>query len=85
MTERLLLSIMRVLEEFVIPRREGRAFKVRQGQVLRVTGLEGQQVADTTCFDLPNLKERLSAPVTQSLARAVADLSRSIPRLPTET
>jgi uncharacterized protein YcgI (DUF1989 family) len=42
----------------VIPAREGRAFRVAEGQVLRVRCAEGPQVADLIAFNADDLREK---------------------------
>ena len=37
-----------LVERFVIPRRSGRAWPVRAGQIFRIVAVEGPQVADLT-------------------------------------
>ena len=53
-----------VVSEMVIPKREGRAVEVRAGQVLRVTAVEGKQVADMALFNLHDPRESYSGPST---------------------
>ena len=50
----------RVLREEIIPAREYLALEVEKGQVLRLIDIEGQQVIDTTVFNLHDLEERSS-------------------------
>ena len=51
---------MNVLEEVIIPGREGGAWLVKEGQHIRVIDVEGGPVADFVCFNANNLDERLS-------------------------
>ena len=51
---------MRVVFEQVIPPKRGLAVRVRKGQHLRVTDLEGQQVVDMAVFNADNPREKLS-------------------------
>ena len=46
---------------FLIPPREGAAFILRRGQLLRVTDIEGGQVSDLVCFSYNRKQESLSA------------------------
>lgn len=46
--------------EQTLPPKGRTAFKMYQGQVLRVIDVEGQQVADLICFDLNNYDEKIS-------------------------
>lgn len=56
-----------ILDEFVIPKKSGRAFEVRKGQILRVIAIEGPQVADLNAFNLHDFSERFSASRTRSM------------------
>jgi uncharacterized protein YcgI (DUF1989 family) len=44
----------------VLPPKTGRALIVRQGEVFRITDLEGQQVVDVAIFNANNHRDRLS-------------------------
>ena len=44
---------------------------VRQGQVLRITDLEGQQAVDFLCYNAANLEERYHAPNTVKAAGSI--------------
>ena len=55
-----------LLSESVIPACEGRAYEVRESQVLRVIAHEGKQVADLTFFNLHNHAERFDVNLTAS-------------------
>lgn len=50
----------KLVNEFLIPKAEGRAFEVMEGQILRVIEIEGKQVGDMTALNLHDLRERLS-------------------------
>ena len=39
-----------IVQDFVIPKETGRAFEVKKGEILRVTTIEGPQVADLNAF-----------------------------------
>jgi len=45
----------------VIPPRSGTAFKLRQGQKLKVVDVQGEQVSDFVCFNLHDKSEYLSS------------------------
>ncbi|MFQ5878503.1 MAG: DUF1989 domain-containing protein, partial [Acidobacteriota bacterium] len=47
----------KVLRELVIPAREGRAFEVSKGQVLRIHQIEGGQVGDCVFFNARDHRE----------------------------
>ena len=44
---------------------------VRQGQVLRITDLEGQQAVDFLCYNAADLQERYHAPNTMKAAGTI--------------
>jgi uncharacterized protein YcgI (DUF1989 family) len=48
-----------LVEDFVLAPRAFVARELRRGQGLRITDLEGQQVADIIAFTLPDLEDRL--------------------------
>ena len=52
---------MKLVEEFVIPRRSSKAFVVKKGQVLRVTAHEGKQVADIRFLNAHDYREQFAA------------------------
>lgn len=49
----------KVVSDFVIPARTGKAFEVRKGQIMRVTEIEGKQVADVDAWNLHEPRERM--------------------------
>jgi uncharacterized protein YcgI (DUF1989 family) len=56
----------RVLEQHVLAPKSAMTVEMRQGQVLRVTDLEGQQVVDMAVWNLGNLREKLSTSYSRS-------------------
>src|SRR5947207_14079701 len=60
----------RLVERFVVPRRSGRAWPVRAGQLFRIVAVEGPQVADLNVWSLTNPRERFWASRTRQLHRA---------------
>ena len=58
---------MTLVDEVVIPKKSGHAFKVLKGQVLRVIAPEGPQVADLNAFNLHDYNEHFSASRTRSM------------------
>ncbi len=50
-----------LVTEFIIPARSGKAFEVKQGQVLRIIEIEGKQVADVNLWNPHDTRERLDA------------------------
>jgi uncharacterized protein len=59
-----------LVERFVVPRRSGRAWAVRAGQLVRIVAVEGPQVADFNAWNLDNPRERFWAARTKQLHRA---------------
>jgi uncharacterized protein YcgI (DUF1989 family) len=60
----------RLVEQFVVPRRSGRAWPVRAGQLFRIVAVEGPQVADLNVWSLANPRERFWASRTRQLHRS---------------
>ena len=56
---------MELLDSFLIPKGDGRAFVVQAGQHLRLTQPEGPQVIDFDAFNLDNPREYLGSSVTR--------------------
>ena len=59
-----------LVERFVIPRRSGRAWPVRAGQIFRIVAIEGPQVADLNVWSLANPRERFWASRSRQLHQA---------------
>src|SRR5882724_12646344 len=59
-----------LVERFVIPRRSGRAWPVRAGQIFRIVAIEGPQVADLNVWNLANPRERFWASRSRQLHQA---------------
>ncbi len=57
--------VRKLVNEFLIPKAEARAFEVLKGQILRVIEIEGKQVGDMTVLNLHDLRERLSSARTE--------------------
>jgi uncharacterized protein YcgI (DUF1989 family) len=53
-----------------VPRRSGRAWPVRAGQLFRIVAVEGPQVADLNVWNLTNPRERFWASRTRQLHQA---------------
>src|SRR5690554_5462159 len=81
-----MLKGAKLVSEFVIPGGHARAFQVRQGHLLQVTDVEGQQVADFFAFNELDHHECSSPSHTRislrSLALRVGDEIRSSLRYP---
>jgi uncharacterized protein YcgI (DUF1989 family) len=60
----------KLLDRFVIPRRSGRAWPVRAGQIFRIVAVEGPQVADLNVWNLHNPRERFWASRSRQLHQA---------------
>jgi uncharacterized protein YcgI (DUF1989 family) len=52
---------VKVIDEFVLPRCSGKAFRINQGQRFRVIEHEGKQVAGLMFFNASNYKEQFMA------------------------
>src|ERR687887_2414146 len=59
-----------LVERFVIPKRSGRAWPVRAGQIFRIVAVEGPQVADLNVWNLTNPRERFWASRSRQLHQA---------------
>src|SRR5467141_3807551 len=59
-----------LVERFVVPRRSGRAWPVRAGQIFRIAAVEGPQVADLNLWSLANPRERFWASRSRQLHQA---------------
>lgn len=59
---------MTIVQDFVIPAREGRLFTVAKGQRLRVITQEGPQAADLIAFNADDLRETLSSCLTRQMS-----------------
>src|SRR5439155_3788318 len=59
-----------LVDTFVVPRRSGRAWPVRAGQIFRLTAVDGPQVADLNVWNLANPRERFWASRTRQLHQA---------------
>src|SRR5215813_1925544 len=51
----------KLVNEFVVPKRSGRAWPVRAGQICRIVAVEGPQVVDFNAWNLHNPRERFWA------------------------
>jgi len=60
----------KLVDRFVIPRRSGRAWPVRAGQIFRIVAVEGPQVADLNVWSLTNARERFWASRSRQLHQA---------------
>ena len=56
-----------VLDDQIIQPRGYYAREIREGEVLRIIDIKGQQVADFICFNLNRLEERISPENTINL------------------
>ena len=59
----------KVIQDFVIPKAQGKALEVRKGQVLRIIEVEGPQVPDLIMYNLHDMRERFSVPFTRVMNR----------------
>jgi len=60
-----------VVFDEVLPAKQGTAFEMAAGQVLRIIDLEGQQVPDLLCISRADHADKLSPPNTQLLNRTI--------------
>lgn len=58
------------VSEFIIPRRTGKAWQLRAGQVCRIVAVQGAQVGDLNLWNLHNPRERFWAARTRQLVGA---------------
>lgn len=58
---------LKLTGQFIIPKKNARAFELRKGQLLRVIAVEEPQVADLDAFNLHDFTEHFSASRTRSL------------------
>jgi len=58
---------LQLIDTIVVPPRSGKAFKVGQGQVLRIVLPDGAQVVDLDAFNSEDLRERFSSSETRSI------------------
>ena len=63
-------DIRELVTEFLVPRLSGKAFFVEKNQILRVTAIEGPQVADFNAFNKEDPKEMFWSGRTRLLQRA---------------
>jgi len=59
---------MKVIEDVVVPRNSGKSFKMKKGQIIRVSA---ESVVDFACFNLHNLRERFDQARTKTNQRRV--------------
>ncbi len=52
---------LRIVEEFIVPKCQGRSFVVREGQIMQVVQMGGGQVADIKFLNADNPQEQFSA------------------------
>ncbi len=73
---------MKILNEFTIPKCEGRSFEIRKGQTLRIIQVEGSQGADMIAFNHDDLRESLSAWLTRHLSGNFTRATKIYSKLP---
>ena len=57
------------IADVIIPARAGKAFEVRKGQIMRITEVEGKQVADVNAWNLHDYREIMDVMASVSMAR----------------
>ncbi|WP_416954369.1 DUF1989 domain-containing protein [Nocardioides sp. T5] len=60
-----------VVFDDILPAKQGIAFEMAMGQVLRIVDVEGQQVPDLLCFNAADHADKFSPPNTQLLNQTV--------------
>ncbi|AJS58714.1 DUF1989 domain-containing protein [Paenibacillus sp. IHBB 10380] len=60
-----------IVQTIDIPALEGRGFRIKQGEIVKVIDVEGQQVADFVAIVASNTTERLDPTVTMDVLRSV--------------
>jgi uncharacterized protein YcgI (DUF1989 family) len=59
-------SRMRLVEELIVPPRDGRAFRVPAGGIFRIVSVEGPQVGDLNLWNAADLSERFFSGKTRA-------------------
>ena len=73
---------MKLKEELIIPKCEGRSFTVKKGQTLRVIEIEGVQGADLIAFNSADMRESFSAWMTRSISGSFTRAEKLYSKLP---
>ncbi|HEY2492137.1 MAG TPA: urea carboxylase-associated family protein [Paenibacillus sp.] len=60
-----------IIRTIDIPAQEGRGFRLKHGEIVKVIDVEGQQVADFVAFVASNITERLDPTVTMDVLRSI--------------
>ena len=71
-----------IKEEFIIPSSEGKMFKVKKGQTLRLIEVEGLQAADLIIFNEHDMNESFSAWLTRHNSRSFSKANKLYSKLP---
>ncbi len=58
---------LKVVNEIIIPPRDAKCFKVKEGQFFRIECIEGSQVGDLNLFHYNNIKEKFYSGKTRAL------------------
>ena len=64
------IDTRKLVDQFVVPIRDGRAWPVRAGQICRIVTVEGPQAGDFNAWNLSNPRERMWTGRTKQLLRA---------------
>ena len=59
----------KLMAEFIIPACSGKAFEVKKGQILRITEIEGKQVADVNAWNLHDFREIMDVMASMSMSQ----------------
>jgi uncharacterized protein YcgI (DUF1989 family) len=71
-----------LVEEIVVPKCEGRAFTVDEGQVMRVVAVEGAQAADIVAFNAEDYRESLCTWLTRHMSGSFVHADTVYTKLP---
>jgi len=71
-----------LVESIDVPRCEGRAFTVLEGQQLRVVAVEGAQAADLVAFNAIDYRESLCTWLTRHMSGSFARADQIYTKLP---
>jgi len=76
------MAARKILEQFIVPRRSGKAFVVHKGQIMRVIQIDGGQVADIKFINADDHREQFSA-IGSMFLNAVAGVKQPYFRMET--
>ncbi len=71
-----------VVKEIIIPKCEGKSFRVNKGQILRLIAIDGPQAADLIAFNPHDMRESLSAWLSRHLNHSFTKAEYLYTKLP---